>query len=322
MIVAGAGRSVRAARRGGPVVGRRLPRTTAAQHRGPAAALRVDGDRGPGVAVRRGARAGCRDRPVGVHRDVRAGGRLDLSVAGPGRRLAGDRELRAAAVGAGHAHRGGAHPAGGRAAPARPRPRRVGAGGDHPARGRLRQLAARLRLLAAEVRRQSLGHRADDPAERPALRGDRRDAAGVQLPAQRPRSLPAARVQPAAEERPGTAQQQLPDDRPAARGGDHRAGAPASGRAQPAERRAVSQLQGAPQERAVPHRLRHARRRRDSRCKGSLVHPLGRSVRRVDHRRGQHHESAHRAVDRPDARNGDAPRDRRRHGPAGPSAPD
>ena len=129
-------------------------------------------------------------------------------------------------------------------------------------------------------------------------------------------------VQPATEERPGAPQQQLPDDRPAARRGLARAGAPAGGCAQPPERRAVSQLQGAPAEREFPHRLRHARRRRHPRREGRAVHPLGRRVRRAAHRHREHHEPAHRAIERADARDGDAPRDRRQHRRPGPPARD
>ena len=115
------------------------------------------------MALRHRHGAGGRARAVGVHRHVRAGRGPDLPGDRARRGHGPDGELRAAGLRARDVHRGPARDPRDRPAPLRGLgARRLGAGGGHPVRGVLRELAARLRLLAAGSRRRG----GVDPAPR------------------------------------------------------------------------------------------------------------------------------------------------------------
>ena len=159
-----------------------------------------------------------------------------------------------------------------------------------------------------------------DSIERSAPRSRGRAAAGLHVPAERSRRLPAGGVPAAGEVRQRAPQQQLADGRPAQGRRDARSGAPAGRRAERAERRTIPAVPSDSQGRPLPDDRRDAAGRRRARRQGVAVPALGRRVLRAAHRRRQHRQPDPRPIERPPARARDASRHWRRPGTPGPSA--
>ena len=185
--------------------------------------------------------------------------------------------------------------------------RSIGRGAGQREEGR-----PQLRAVAVAVRRRSAGSRQGHPPRRPAVHDRRRDAEGVLLPEPERHAVAAAGLHRGAEVRRAASQQQLSAHRPAEAGRDGRAGAAADRRAEHREPRSLSAIQGAADQRRLPHERVAPAGQPGARRQGDAVSDVGRRAVRAAHRLRQRREPRARAIARAAEGARDAARARRR----------